>query len=199
MNNPYIQSMNFGNIHNLGLVKPLQPRVPPQELDDERKELRAKGKELFSGRSINWDKLGLIDRLKVRLSSSYEAKVRDEFKIYIKDRLIKNMNGLVQTYTNNNLNELRNNILQISDLSVDDIKELNSIIKEKETALATKFFADEKEKFLADLIDRKYLTQEQADALKTEHPEYEEITSREQFAELRSTIYNKFNVPPNEQ
>lgn len=191
--------MNFGNIHNLGLAKPIHPPSQTQAPDEERKEIRAKGKELFSNRTINWDKLPIIDRVRARLSSDYETKIRDEFKTYIQNRLIKNMNGRVQTYLNNNLNELKNSIKQIDDLSLADLKDLNSIINEKETLLAIKFFADEKEKLLTDLVDRKYLTQEQSNTFIKEHPEYQEITTREEFVNFRTAIYNAFRVPPSEQ
>lgn len=191
--------MNFGNIHNLVRPKPIQPPIQLQAPDEEIIEIRAKGKELFSNRTINWDKLNVIDRLKARFSSDYETKVRQEFKKYIKDRLTRSMNIPGQTYVNNNLDKLKNSIQQINDLPLSDIKELNSLIDEKETILATKFFANEKEKLLIELIDRKYLTQEQAEAFNKEHPEYQEIASREGYVKFRTAIYNEFRVPQNEQ
>src|SRR4029079_2531684 len=109
------------------------------------------------------------------------------------------MNGTVQTYLNNNLNELKNSIKQIDDLSLADLKELNSIINEKETSLAIKFFAEDTEKLLKYLIDKKYLTKEQADIFNKEHPDYQEIATREGFLNFRTAIYNAFRVPPNEQ
>lgn len=188
--------MNFG-IHSLRLVKPVQARA--QLPDEEREEIRARGNELFSGRTINWDKLGVFNRLQARFSSEYEGKVREEFKGYVQEKLIKNMNGRVQTYLNNNLNELKASIRQIKDLSLSDIKDLNLLIKEKEVALARKYFAEEKEKFIADLIERGCLSREKADAFVEEHAEFRDIASLEKFSEFRTAVYETFQVPLGER
>lgn len=184
------------NIHNLSPVKPIQSQ---QALDEEREEIRAKGKELFSGRTINWDKLGMVDRIKARVSSEYNSKVRDEFKGYIQQKLVRNMNGRVQTYLNNNLDELKKSIQQINDLSSNDIKDLNTIIKEKETSLASKYFIEEKAKLITDLIARECLSSDQANTFINEHPEYQDITSLEKYSEFKTAIYEEFKVPQGER
>lgn len=190
-----VKSMNLGRIQHLKIARPIQETLQ----DEERQEIRAKGKELFSGRTINWDKLGMVGRVRAQFSSEYETKVREEFKDYIQEKLIKNMNGRVQTYLNNNLTELKESIQQIKDLSLTDIKDLTSIIQEKETALANKYFAEEREKLVTDLINRKCFTQEQANAFMAAHPEHQTIASREDFATLRDALYKEFVIPQSER
>lgn len=179
--------MSIGKIHSLGLIKPT--------LDKERNEIRARGNELFAGRTIHWEKLDVVSRVRASISSDYRRKIRGEFKDYIQEKLLRTMNGRVQTYLNNNLSELKQSLLKINDLSVTDLKELSSIINDKETSLAIKHFAAEKAQLISDLIERSCLTSQQATSFIENHPEYQEIKSIEQFQNFKTTLYNEFQVP----
>lgn len=182
---------------NLGIIRKSYPERAIS--DEDREEIRAKGKELFSGRSIHWNKLGVLDYLRSRVSSDYERKVREEFKKYMGERLIKNMNSRPQTYLNNNLSELKQGIRHIDDLSVEDVRELSSMIDEKEVLLAIKHFAEEREKLIANLIERGCLDAEKVRIFDESHPAYKELKSLEQFIEFKGALYEAFDVPVGER
>jgi predicted house-cleaning noncanonical NTP pyrophosphatase (MazG superfamily) len=146
--------MNLGNLRRVNL-----PASTPT-IDEDREELRTRGKEFFSGRSINWEKLGVINRVRSRFSTDYMKKVQDEFKNYLKEKLIRKMNEFKTFTYNNDLDKVRDYVRGIKDLSGSDLKELLSLVDAKEVEIANEYFVKERDILINKLIERGCLTAE---------------------------------------
>lgn len=191
----HLGNLGYRNIHNsIGGMRTTPLTEKGRQIDPEKEELKNRSWELFANRTIHWEKFGVVNRVKSYLSEAYETKIQEAFKEYIKKDLTEKITRRVQTYMDNNLNELRNEMRQVKDLTGEGLREVLSIIDNKEKALAKAFFTEETEKFEKEMLTRGNLKPGDLQAFLIIHPEYQNIETREQFADFQAAVYGRFGV-----